>query len=118
MFNEAANRRPKYTKYEISKLVRHKFQNSNLSENNFCKEYDVDVSTFKDILIAKRSFNKRILTISARILGKDIKELISEDVDTLPGFRSDDEINKDTIESFNIANLLFNEIIMQEKISE
>ena len=115
MLDEMANRRPRYTKYEISKLVRQKFQDSKLSASEFCMEFDIQERMLEDILNAKRSFNRKLLSASAIILGLDIKELISEDVDASPAFRSE-EIKDDTIEAFNIANLLFNEIIMQNKI--
>lgn len=116
MINEMANRRPRYTKYEISKLVNQKFQDSKLSISDFCKQFDIEERVLNDILAAKRSFNKMILTKSSMILGIDVKELLSEDVDTSPAFRSE-ELKEDTIETINIANLLFNEIIMQDKIS-
>lgn len=115
-FIEAANRRPKYTKYEISKLINEKFNNSNLTKSEFCIKFDIDVRTLNDILEAKRSFNKILLKKSSIILGIDMKELLSDDIDSLPAFRSE-EIKDETIETFNIANLLFNEIIMQNKIS-
>lgn len=115
-FIETANRRPRYTKYEISKLVNEKFNNSKLTKLEFCMKFDIDEKILNDILEAKRSFNKMLLNKSSIILGIDMKELLREDIDTLPAFRSE-EIKDDTIETFNIANLLFNEIIMQNKIS-
>lgn len=116
MINEMANRRPKYTKYEIAKLVKQKLEESKLGLNDFCARFDIDSKMVVDLLAAKRSFNKKILNSAAVILNTDIKELLSEEVDTAPAFRSK-EIKKETIETVDIANLLFNEIIMQKKIS-
>ena len=103
-FNETANRRPRYTKYEISKRVNEKLINSKLTKSEFCIKFDIDEKTLNDILEAKRSFNKMLLKKSSTILEIDIKELLMEDIDTLPAFRSK-EIKDDTIETFNIANL-------------
>lgn len=116
MINEQANRRPKYTKYEIAKLVKQKIEASQLALNDFCIKFDIDSKILTDILAAKRSFNKKILNSAAVILDTDIRELLSEEVDAAPAFRSKD-IKEETIKTVDIANLLFNEIIMQKKIS-
>ena len=113
-FNETANRRPRYTKYEISKRVNEKLINSKLTKSEFCIKFDIDEKTLNDILEANRSFNKMLLKKSSTLVEIVVKVFLL--VDTLPAFRSK-EIKDDTIETFNIANLLFNEIIMQNKIS-
>lgn len=115
MINEMANIRPRYTKYEISKLVNQKFQDSKLSLSRFCEKFDIEEKTLTSILLAKRSFNKMMLSKCAVILEKDVDELLAEDIDALPAFRSKEQ-KEDTIITYNIANELFNEIIMQKKI--
>lgn len=118
MFDDRANRRPRYTKYEISKLVKERLQKSDLKLSEFCKGYSINEKTIIDICEAKISFNKDILSVCSMILEKSMEELLSEDIDEgLPAFRSK-EINEITAESCNLANILFNEIIMQNKIHE
>lgn len=115
MFDMNSNTRPKYTKYEISKLVKDKFKQSNLSKDEFCKEFNITKEMLESILTAKISFSKKILNICAIILDKSVSELISQEEDSPIAFRSG-EINEDTKETCEIANYLFNEIIMQDKI--
>ena len=116
MINEMANRRPKYTKYEIAKLVKQELEKSELSLSEFSEKSNIDEKVLSDILSAKRSFNKKILNAVSVILNLTIEELLSEEIDTAPAFRSQD-IKTNTVETIDIANLLFNEIIMQKKIS-
>ena len=107
--------RPRYTKYEISKLVKDKFEKSNLSKEEFCKEFNITKEMFESILNAKVSFNKKILNICAIILDKSVSELISKEQDSCITFEFENE--EETKTTFELANLLFNEIIMQDKIS-
>lgn len=116
MINEMANKRPKYTKYEIANLVKRNLDDSHLPLHEFCIKFDTDEKTINAILEAKRSFNKNILSVASRVLNISIKDLLAEEVDNQPAFRSE-KIKANTEESINIANLLFNEIIMQKKIS-
>lgn len=102
----------KYTKYEISKLVKDKFEKSNLSKEEFCKEFNITKEIFENILNVRISFSKRILEICAIILDKSVSELISKEEDFNIEFENGMEIK----ETFKIAELLFDEIIMQDKI--
>ena len=101
----------KYTKYEISKLVENKFKESNLPKKNFCKNFNITEEIFENILIAKISFDKKILNICSTILGKSVNELISQEEDFL-----NIQNIKDIKDTYEIANCLFNEIIIQDKI--
>lgn len=51
----------KYTKYELSKLVKDKFKQSNLSKEEFRKEFNITKEMLESILVAKISFSKKIL---------------------------------------------------------
>ena len=104
----------KYTKYEISKLVKDKVEKSNLSKEEFCKEFNITKEMFESILTAKISFSKKILNICALILDKSVSELISKEQDSCITFEFDNE--EEIKATFELANLLFNEIIMQDKI--
>lgn len=103
----------KYTKYEISKLVRDKFKQSNLSKEEFCKEFNITREMLESILISKTSFDKRILRNASIILNKSIYELVSKEQDSCITIKFKTEETKTT---FELANLLFDEIIMQDKI--
>ena len=103
----------KYTKYEISKLVKDKFKQSNLSKDEFCKEFNITKEMLESILVAKISFSKKILNICAIILDKSVSELISQEQDSCITVKFKTEEAKAT---FELANLLFDEIIIQDKI--
>ena len=115
MFDISANTRPKYTKYEISKMVKEKLNNSSLTKEEFINQNGIEQKIFDQILQAQVSFSKEILEVCSKILDKSIFELISNDEDKGFAFRSE-EISENTIKTVDIANLLFNEIIMQDKI--
>lgn len=99
-------------KYEISKLVKDKLKKSNLSKEEFCKEFNIEKEMFESILTAKISFSKRILEICAIILDKSVGELISKEEDFNNEFKNEIEIR----ETLKLAELLFDEIIMQDKL--
>ena len=104
----------KYTKYKISKLVKDKFEKSNLSKEEFCEEFNITKEMFESILNAKVSFNKKILNICTIIFDKSVGELISKEQDSCIIFEFENEEEAKT--TFELANLLFDEIIMQDKI--
>ena len=106
--------RPRYTKYKISKLVKDKFEKSNLSKEEFCKEFNITKEMFESILNTKVSFNKKILNICAIILDKSVSELISKEQDSCITFEFENE--EEIKATFELANLLFDEIIMQDKM--
>lgn len=103
----------KYTKYELSKLVKDELEKSNLSKEEFCKEFNITREMLESILIPKISFSKKILNICAIILDKSVSELISKEQDSCITIKFKNEETKTT---FELANLLFDEIIMQDKI--
>lgn len=104
----------KYTKYELSKLVKDELEKSNLSKEEFCKEFNITKEMLESILVAKISFSKKILNICAIILDKSVSELISKEQDFCITFEFENE--EEIKATFELANLLFDEIIMQDKI--
>ena len=108
-------KRPVYTKYEISKLIKNKRIDEKLTPEVFAIDHGVNLNMLKQIEEAKRSFTLDIYKTCANILQVDVNTLLSYEVDELPAFRAKN-ITKDTNDTVNLANLLFNEMIMQEKI--
>jgi transcriptional regulator with XRE-family HTH domain len=110
--------RPKYTRYELAKMVREKRKNDGLTQEEMADKLNVDLSIVKQIEEASRTFNAKMYKLVSSIIGKSITELTSKETDdTLSiSFRASEQ--KPEIEAaVMIANLLFDEIIMQEKIS-
>lgn len=109
--NQSDNIRPKYTDYEIRELIRQKLLASGLSKEKFLRKYNISFELFNDLIGENKMFTKEMLYKSAEILEVDIDELVEEYEDDLSSFS--DAFNNKT---FVVANKLFNEIIMQEKI--
>lgn len=116
------NKRPAYTKYEIAKLIREKRCKSNLTSDEFAEKYDTDPSIIECIEKAQRNFNMNIYNICSKILNKSIKELTRFDEEELElnlSFRKEGSVaeDKEAIETVNMANFLFNEMVMQQKLN-
>ena len=109
--NQSDNIRPKYTDYEIRELIRQKLLASGLSKEKFLRKYNISFELFNDLIGENKMFTKEMLYKSAEILEVDIDELVEEYEDDLSSFS--DAFNDKT---FVVANKLFNEIIIQEKI--
>ncbi|WP_369325836.1 helix-turn-helix domain-containing protein [Clostridium perfringens] len=113
------NKRPAYTKYEISKEIKEKRNSMGLSKEEFANKYDIEVKTIQIIEEARKNFNVRIYNACSKILGKSIKELTKfdeEDLDLCISFRKDcKEIKEKEKKTIDIANHLFNEMVMQYK---
>lgn len=90
-----------------------------LSKEEFANKYDIEVKTIQIIEEARKNFNVRIYNACSKILGKSIKELTKfdeEDLDLCISFRKDcKEIKEKEKKTIDIANHLFNEMVMQYK---
>lgn len=115
------NKRPAYTKYEISKMIRNKREELGLTKEELAEKYDTDPSIIEIIELAKRNFNMNIYNICAKILGKSVQELIKfdeEELELCVSLRNEGfDVDGKAKETVDIANYLFNEIVMQHKIN-
>lgn len=103
------NIRPKYTSYEIIYKIKEKQKQSGLSLEEFCAKYNLTLEEYEKLISCKGVFNWKIYYKCAEILKVNVGELLEELTDDIPTF--DDN-------TFLLANKLFNEIIMQEKIAK
>lgn len=103
------NTRPKYTSYEIIYKIKEKQKQSGLSLEEFCAKYNLTLEGYEKLTSYKGVFNWKIYYKCAEILKVNVGELLEEYIDDVPA--SDDK-------TFLLANKLFNEIIMQEKIAK
>jgi transcriptional regulator with XRE-family HTH domain len=110
--------RPKYTRYELAKMVSDKRNNLGLKIEEFSREIGIETNLLRDIENASRSFNAVIYQAISKILEMSPEELLVKDCDNTQSisFRSK-EMNKEIETTVKLANLLFDEIVMQEKIS-
>jgi len=109
--------RPKYTRYELAKLVRDKRIELGLTPREAAMQYNVDEKLWKSIESASRAFNVRIYKIVADFLGMSREEILAKEIDDMAAisFRTK-ENNQEIEEAVQIANAIFNEMVMQEKI--
>ncbi len=103
------NTRPKHTSFEIIYMIKEKQKQSGLSLENFCAKYNLSIKEYEDLTAYKGIFNKKMYYKCAEILEVTVGELLEELIDDIPA--CDDK-------TFLLANKLFNEIIMQEKIAK
>lgn len=111
------NRRPVYTSYELSKMIRDKRENSGLNRSEFAAKYEIEETLLAEIEVGNASFSPRIYKVCGKILNLSTEELLAEIVDDekAASYRASDN-GTGVQATFEMANLLFNEIIMQKKI--
>lgn len=110
--------RPKYTRYELGEMVREKRIKLNLSIVEVAENFQVEESLWESIENASRSFNVRIYKLIQDFLEMPKEELLAKDVDdfSLLSFRKNKENHDEIQEAFEIANKIFDEMVIQKKI--
>ena len=111
------NSRPLYTSYELSKNVKDKRIGEGISEAEFASKCGITMELLQRIEEGNSSFSPKLYRVCGKILGLSTEELLSEINDDMAAanFRSD--ANDSNVQgTFDLANMLFNEIIMQKKI--
>ena len=111
------NRRPVFTSYELSKMVKDKREKSGLNSLEFAAQYEISENMLLEIEQGSCSFSPKYYKACGQILNLSVDELLGEFVDDLQAanFRTTND-QRDVQETFEMANMLFNEIIMQMKI--
>lgn len=111
------NSRPLYTSYELSKKVKDKRISEEIDVSEFALKYNVPLDVLLKIEEGSCSFSPKIYKACGQILGLATDELLSEINDDVAAanFRSDGN-DANVQGTFELANMLFNEIIMQRKI--
>ncbi|MGD6803950.1 helix-turn-helix domain-containing protein [Rossellomorea aquimaris] len=110
--------RPKYTRYELAKLVKQKRVKDGLSIDEASSKYNVEESFWSGIENATRVFNVKVYNIIGSFLNMTKEELLSKETDdlTFVSYRTNDESLAEIKEAVDIANVIFNEMVMQEKM--
>lgn len=110
--------RPVYTSLELSNMVKKKRMREGLSHEDFAIMYNVEEVVLQQIEEGKQSFGPQLYKACGRILELSIDEITKVEQDDIgcAGFRvsADSQHTRHTID---LANYLFNEIIMQKRIS-
>lgn len=111
------NSRPLYTSYELSKMVKDKRSSEGIGEAEFASEYGIPVELLQRLEKGDSSFSPRLYKACGRILGLSAEELLAEINDDMDAANFRSNANDSNVQgTFDLANMLFNEIIMQKKI--
>lgn len=103
------NIRPRYTPYEIIYMIKEKQKQSGLLLEEFCAKYNLTLEGYEKLISYKGVFNWKIYYKCAEILEVNVDKLLEEYID---------DISVSNDKTFLLANKLFNEIIIQEKIAK
>jgi transcriptional regulator with XRE-family HTH domain len=117
-FEFKPSERPKYTRYELAKMVKVKRESLGLEPYEMAEKHGIDTTLLSKIEGATRSFNVAMYKAVSSILNMSVDKLLEKETDDMAtmSFRSDDQ-NSNVEEAVQVANMLFDEIIMQQKIS-
>ncbi len=110
--------RPVYTSLELSNMVQKKRIKEELSQADFSNKYNVEEVVLQQIEEGRQCFGPQLYKACGRILELSVEEITKMEQDdfSCAGFRAtaDSQHTRNTI---NLANYLFNEMIMQKRIS-
>lgn len=111
------NSRPVYTGYELSKMVKEKREGSGLDRADFAAEYGISEKILTEIETGACAFSPKFFKTCGSLLGFSNEELLAEicDDERTVNFRVSGEPDG-VLDTFEKANMLFQEIIMQNKI--
>lgn len=111
-------RRPVYTSYELSKQIKNKRREENMNVREFAMKYQVSEKIIEQIEDGTRSFSPQLYKACAKILELSLEQILEEDIDNLDivNYRTT-ENNSGILDTVELANTIFNEVIMQKKIS-
>jgi len=112
------NERAKYSRYQLAKMVKSERILRKLTIEEVANLFDVDVDFWRSIENASRVFNVKIYGIIASFLELSVNELLAKEIDNLDliSFRTADDESKEILDAVNFANLIFHELVIQEKI--
>lgn len=115
---EFENAMPKYTSYEIAYLLNEKLLKfKNIKE--LCTKYDVNEKLLQTILKKPKLLSLEMYKVASKILEKPIKELTLIEISSVKtSFRKSEKCSIVDIKSdLDLANMLFNEIVINAKIN-
>lgn len=115
--DKSYNRRPMFTSYELSKKVRGVIDRTGLNVEEFASANNLSLSDLTKVIKARGAFTPKMYKLCSRVLDISIDNILGEIQDSdQVAYRTLDN-NKNVQDTFTTANSLFNEIIMQKKIS-
>lgn len=111
------HKRPRYTRYELAKLVRDKREELGLNTAEIALQYEIEEAKVIGIEEVSRAFNVQMYQFISSFLGITRQEILAKDEDEIEKIkRSIQNQNKTIQEAVRDANFIFNEMVMQEKI--
>src|SRR5690606_23843428 len=98
--------RPRYTRFELAKLVQERRKELNLSLEDVANKYGVEESFWQSIENATRAFNVKVYKLIGSFLNMSKDEMLAKEVDDMSflSFRTSDEENPEIQEALYFAN--------------
>lgn len=116
MYVQSANSRPAYTDNEIAKLFHEKRITENKTVHEIATYYAIDEKSIEIIDSGVNNLSMKMLEIASDFLNipyEKLTEIVKDDCDiSCRGPKSEEA---ETL--FGIVNILFNEMVMQKKLS-
>lgn len=109
---------PEYTSYEISYLLNEKLSKFH-DIDELCKHYDVDKEVLQVILRGPKLLSLEMYKVASKILEKPIEELTEIKMSNMKtSFRKSEKcLIEDIKEDLDLANMMFNEMVINAKIN-
>ncbi|WP_404467052.1 XRE family transcriptional regulator [Planococcus rifietoensis] len=114
-----AYQRPKYNRYELARLVSNKRVKSDLSIHEIASQFNVEPALWESIENGSRTYDQEIYRIVAQFLNTSVASLLEKEQDDISSlsYRTIDEDSTEVANVVELANKIFQELVMQEKIS-
>ncbi len=114
--NKSSDRRPVFTSYELSDMVKRTIEDSGMAVSEYAAGKGISEDVLEKVLSAKGSFSPKMYKVCGSVLGLSMEQILAETVDTgIVSYRASED-NCNVQATCALANNLFNEIIMQRKI--
>lgn len=110
--------RPKYTRFELGVLVRKKREKLSLSQRELAENYGFTEKMIDCVEKGSCAFNVRIYSFICTFLEMTQKEVLEKEIDDMKLIKQSlNNTNNEIRKTVKLANEIFNEIVMQEKIA-
>ncbi|WP_460235861.1 RodZ family helix-turn-helix domain-containing protein [Bacillus cereus] len=110
--------RPKYTSYELAKMVKEKRLSLGLTVEEVAIQYNINTIMLERIEAVSCAFNVKMYYFISAFLGLTTEEIIAKERDDMTVlYASLQNANPEIKKTVHDANAIFDEMVMQLKIS-
>lgn len=109
---------PKYTQYQLSKMVNYKLESMNLAIQDAASRFSIEEELLQDILGEQVRFKSKHYQVVSKITGQSVEELLEvEDIKPI-SFRSvHDTNNQVVIDKIDMISDFFKDVALLKKLN-